>query len=137
MATPPDMDSGRYFWEVRLAWWGKVMPARAVASAKTGKAGSDFEPSARAANDPEIAPRNERRFISIHVEDFFHTGPPLARLSGFERLLHGLHKGPPLLGLGVGRHLCRIRLVVRTMVFEIAKEVIVLEINRVIWVFAF
>lgn len=61
---------------------------------------------------------------SIHVEDFFHVGPPGALGAVREGLLAGFADGPPFLGAGVGGHGGHIGGEVGADILEVAKEVV-------------
>src|SRR6185369_6873715 len=58
MATPPVIDSGRYFCEVRLASFRNFTPDRTVTSEKVGRAAAGAPSRRLPAREPS---RNERR----------------------------------------------------------------------------
>src|SRR5690242_19308789 len=61
MATPPVIDSSRYFSDVRLALLLNFTPERAVISANAGSSGGCFTGRASAHRPTRLATRKERR----------------------------------------------------------------------------
>jgi hypothetical protein len=53
------------------------------------------------------------------MEEFFHVGPPLAGLAGFERFLAGLADGPPFLRARVGCYQCHVGIEVISDILEV------------------
>src|SRR5690242_16939191 len=66
------------------------------------------------------------------MKDLFHLCPPLALFTRRKWILHGFHDGPPLLRLLIRSHLGPIRCYVLAMVFEISKQKMIFEVNRVV-----
>src|ERR1017187_8024283 len=93
MATPPDIDSGKYFCEVRLESCRNAIWLRAVASVKTGRMGADLPLSQCATNEPEMARRSERRSklppLSKIIPD---AGCPAHQVNGGD--IGGEHSNP-------------------------------------------
>src|SRR5207253_8273308 len=69
---------------------------------------------------------------SIEMKHFFHAGPPFAGGAGLKRTLHRSHYLPPLLCLGISRHLRHVRLKICTMVFPITEQQIIFEEDGII-----
>src|ERR1035437_56362 len=72
------------------------------------------------------------RIELVHVEDFFHSGPPLAFFALRERRLHGHHQCPPLLCSLVGGHFCHVGGVIGAVVLEIAEKHVVVKKDGVV-----
>src|SRR5437763_8240926 len=66
------------------------------------------------------------------MEDLFHLCPPLAFFTRWKWILHGFHNCPPLLRLLVCSHLGPIRFYIFAMIFEIIKQIIIFEVNRIV-----
>ena len=73
----------------------------------------------------------------IGVKHFFHLGPPFAFAAGVEGLLHRHHDGPPLLRSWIGGHFGHVGFVIGAVIFEIAEEEIVFQIDGIIADIAF
>src|SRR5437016_8657277 len=71
------------------------------------------------------------------MENLFHLRPPLALFSGRQRFLHRLHDRPPLLSFGIRSHLDPVTFQVASVVFEIAEEHAVLEVDGIVLDVAF
>src|SRR5439155_18272772 len=83
------------------------------------------------------SPLFECRARSIEMENLFHLRRPLALFSGRQRFLHRLHDRPPLLSFGMRSHLDPVTFQVASVVFEIAEEHAVLEVDGIVLDVAF
>src|ERR1700731_51951 len=69
---------------------------------------------------------------SIEMKNLLHLCPPFAWFSCRKRFLHRLHHRPPFLCFGMCSHLGPVTFHIGAVIFEVAEETAVFEINRVV-----
>src|ERR1700731_899857 len=75
---------------------------------------------------------NDLHGLSIDVKDLLYRCAPLTFPGVLRGLLNLLDDPPPLLRLGIPCDLRHIRLVIRSMVFVIAEQQIILQEDRIV-----
>src|SRR6266436_9668799 len=98
-------------------------------------ASASFMKSRRSCEEALISLRSpvfECHGRSIEMKNLVHLRPPLALFSCRKRFLHRPDQSPPLLSLDMRSHLAPVTFQIASVIFEVAEEHAVLQVNGIV-----